>query len=154
MMRMVSIFLARIFLSSIFLAAAIKKIFYWDDAEKDLLSALCDWQTYSGHLLSMQECMASLMPWSSVLLILGTAFELFGSLMVLFGYKEKIGACLLILLLVPATFVFHPFWFMEGQAYEIQTAMFFKNLAILGGLMLIVLYGAKTRDESDYSMGM
>jgi putative oxidoreductase len=152
---MVSIFLARVFLSFIFLAAAFEKIFYWNIAERNLLSALCDWQAYAGHLHTMQECMASLMPWSSVLLVLAIVLELFGSLMVLFGYKEKIGASLLILLLIPATFIFHPFWFMEGHAHEIQTAMFFKNLAILGGLMLITLHGAKTKaDDSGYSIGM
>ncbi len=154
MLRMLSIFLARFFLSLVFLAASFQKLFYWQDAERNILNALCDWQAYAGYVQSMQECIAFLMPWSSVLLIIAVILELFGSLMILFGYKEKIGAVLLIVLLIPATFIFHPFWFMEGHAYEIQSAMFFKNLAILGGLMLIALHGAKTKDESDYSMGM
>lgn len=148
MIRMVSIFLARIFISFVFLAAALDKIFNWQETERNLLTMLCDWQTYAGYLHSIQECMAAFVPWSSVLLVIGVIFELLGSLMLIFGFREKWGALLLIIFLIPVTLVFHPFWFMEGMNRELQAAMFFKNLAILGGLILISIYGAKTKEDS------
>lgn len=148
MIRMISVFLARIFLSSLFLGSAVEKIFQWQDTERNLLTALCDWQVYAGYFLPMQECMASLVPWSALLLLLAVLLEFAGGLMILFGYKEKLGAGLLILFLIPVTLIFHPFWFLEGGARDIQSAMFFKNLAILGGLIFVVLYGAQTRDSS------
>lgn len=149
MIRMTSIFLARIFLSAVFLGAGLEKIFNWQETERNLLTALCEWQGYAGHFLPMQECMASLVPWSAFLLLLATLLEISGGLMILFGYKEKMGAGLLILLLIPITLIYHPFWFLEGGIRDVQSAMFFKNLAILGGLILVVLYGAQTRGESE-----
>ncbi len=148
MIRVIAVFLARILLSLVFLGSGIEKIFNWQDTERSLLTALCDWQVYAGFLLPMQECMASLVPWSAFLLLLAILLELAGGLMILFAYKEKWGAGLLILLLIPVTLIFHPFWFMEGGARDVQSAMFFKNLAILGGLILVALYGAKTRVET------
>ncbi len=153
MIRMISVFLARIFLSLVFLCSGAMKLFNWQDTERNLLTALCDWQGYAGYFLPMQECVASLVPWSALLLLLAVLLELSGGLMILFGYKEKIGAALLIILLIPATLIFHPFWFLEGNMRDIQSTMFFKNLAILGGLILVILHGAKTRSQSDFSAG-
>lgn len=151
MIRMISAFLARFFLSLIFICSGTGKLFNWQDTERNLLTALCDWQVYVGYFLPMQECMASLVPWSTLLLLLTVLLELSGGLMILFSYKEKIGAGLLIILIIPVTLVFHPFWFLEGSSKEIQSAMFLKNLAILGGLILVTLHGTKTRDHSDFS---
>ena len=148
MIRMISVFLARIFLSALFLGSAAEKLFQWQDTERGLLTALCEWQVYAGYFLPMQECMASLVPWSSLLSLFAVLLEFAGGLMILFGCKEKLGAGLLSLLLIPVTLIFHPFWFLEGGARDIQSAMFFKNLAIMGGLILVVLYGAQTRDSS------
>lgn len=151
MIRIISIFLARVFFSILFLGAALEKLFQWQDADKKLLTALCDWQVYSGYFLPMQECMASLVPWSPLLLLIAILLELSGGLMILFNYKEKLGAVLLIILLVPVTLIFHPFWFIEGSARDVQSAMFFKNLAILGGLILLAINGAKTKEGPDFS---
>jgi len=148
MIRLVSFFLARVFLSILFLGLGIKTIFYWQQAEQQLLNSLCDWQMYAGHFLAMQECMAALVPWSEILLGLALLLELAGSLMILFGYRAKLGALLLIFLLIPGTLILHPFWFLEeGGGREIQAALFFKNLAILGGLMLAALFGVHPREE-------
>ncbi|MCS7271144.1 MAG: DoxX family protein, partial [Gemmataceae bacterium] len=49
---------------------------------------------------------------------------------------------LLIVFLIPATVIFHNFWAFEGQEQQMQMIMFLKNLAILGGLLLVVGFGA------------
>jgi putative oxidoreductase len=47
----------------------------------------------------------------------------------------------LFLFLIPTTFIFHNFWAYEGAEYVNQMQHFLKNLAIMGGLALIVGLG-------------
>ena len=85
-----------------------------------------------------QQYMASVgMPFTGLLLVGAIVLELAGSLSLILGYKPRIGAILLIIFLIPATLIFH-----TNFADRIQQIMFFKNLAILGGLLMIVQYGA------------
>ena len=131
--------LARFLISSVFLAGAINKILHWHEMERTLMNVICDWQAYVGFSENMQQCVAVTASWVPLLLIVATLFELAGGLMVLLGVKEKLGATLLILFLIPSTVIMHQFWFIEGSARELQTVMFLKNLAILGALLLILL---------------
>lgn len=154
--RVISIFLARLFLSLIFLISGFDKLFHWHDAEKALMEAMCEWQNYAGFSEPIQNCLTILVPWSAVVLAFGTLFELLGSFMLLIGYREKIGVLLLILFLIPTTILFHSFWFFDDPVREIQMTMFFKNLAILGGLIIVAIHGAQAKDEgpSFSSMGL
>ncbi|MES2273720.1 MAG: DoxX family membrane protein [Chlamydiota bacterium] len=145
--RKSAIVIARFLISSIFLCGAVNKIFNWHETEKFLMNILCDWQSYIGYSEGAQNCITFLTPWSPLLLMAATLFELIGGLLVLLGIKEKLGAVLLILFLIPTTILIHQFWFIEGSARELQTVMFLKNLAILGGLLLILCFGASTNSE-------
>lgn len=146
--RVASTVLARFLLSAIFLTAGVHKIFHWHETETGLLNALCDWQGALANSPSAQECFGFLAPWTPLLLLVATLFELIGALLLLLGVREKLGATLLILVLVPATFVFHQFWFLDSAVRELQQAMFLKNLAILGGLILVLLHGAQAKDDA------
>ena len=63
---------------------------------------------------------------------------LFGGLMILLGYRMRLGAVLLLLYWVPVTFIVHDFWnSAEGtEDFRLQSVLFVKNLAIMGGLLL------------------
>lgn len=70
-----------------------------------------------------------------------------GALSIIFGYKAKIGAWLIVLFLVPITFMMHNFWTIaDGPAQQmmktIQMSMFMKNIALLGGALMISYFGA------------
>lgn len=143
--RMGAAFLARFFMSAIFLASGINKLLNWHETEKMLMNTLCDWQIHFGFSETAQSCLASLTPWTPILLIVATLFELIGGLLILLGVNEKLGAAMLILFLIPTTFFFHPFWYAEANMKEFQTVMFLKNLAILGGLILIILHGVRVK---------
>lgn len=145
--------LARFLISAIFLAGAIHKILNWSDAEKNLMNVLCDWQFQVGFSDQAQDCFAALVPWTPLLLVIATLFELVGGLLLLLGVREKLGATLLVLFLIPATILFHSFWFLDGPARELQIVMVMKNLAILGGLFLVLLHGAEGESGggSDFS---
>ena len=82
------------------------------------------------------------LPMPSVLLWGSLAFELIGALLVLVGYKARLGAFLLILFMIPTTLVFHSFWGLAGNERIAQMLQFLKNGAIIGGLFLVVAYGA------------
>ena len=76
-----------------------------------------------------------------VLLVLAILFELTGGLSVLLGWKSKWGAGLLILFLIPTTIFFHNFWAVPQEQQLTETMNFVKNLAILGGLLMVNALG-------------
>ena len=66
-----------------------------------------------------------------------------GGLSVLLGYRAKIGAWMLVLFLIPVTFMMHRFWGVaDPQAAQMQMIMFMKNISMLGGALLITQFGA------------
>ncbi len=74
---------------------------------------------------------------TGLFIVAAIAIELAGGLSVLLGYKTRWGAIALTLFLIPATLIFH-----TNFADQMQTIHVMKNLAILGGLLMIIQYGA------------
>lgn len=71
------------------------------------------------------------------------ALALIGGLLILLGYRAKLGAWLLVLFLVPVTPVMHNFWAVKDPMMAaMQMANFMKNLSMLGGAFLITQFGA------------
>lgn len=138
-------FLGRLCISIIFILAAINQFMNFDGAEQNLVNALCNLMTYMHGVQWAQTWLDFFMQYTSILLIVAAVFEILGGLLVLFGIKVRLGATLLILFLIPTTFVFHHFWYLEGDEKGLQTIMFLKNLSIFGGLLLILAFGTGTR---------
>jgi putative oxidoreductase len=69
-------------------------------------------------------------------------FLVVGSLSVVVGYKARIGAVLLLTFLVLASYYFHTFWKLEGQARQEQMIQFMKNLSMMGAMLFIVANGS------------
>ena len=141
-MKVISLFFARVFLSSIFIISALKKVFNWYDTENNLISVLVEWHSYVNKEF-LKDFFTSMLPWAPLVLVLATILELFGGLLILFGIKARFGAVLLILFLIPTTIVMHHFWFLENPTKQLELAMFMKNLAIIGGLLFVSVFGAK-----------
>ncbi len=76
-------------------------------------------------------------------LIMAIIFQVVGGLSVITNYKTKVGVVLLLVFLIPATFIFHNFWTlpteteieMINQQYEMVS--FLKNSTIIGALLLL-----------------
>ena len=82
-------------------------------------------------------------PAPRVLLAGAIAFLLVGSASLILGFKARIGAALLFVFLVLATYYFHDFWtFADAGERQQQTIQFMKNLALMGGMLFIVANGA------------
>jgi putative oxidoreductase len=68
---------------------------------------------------------------------------LIGSISVLLGYRARLGAWLLVLFLVPVTLTMHQFWgAKDAMMGQLQMGMFIRNLAIIGGALMISQFGA------------
>lgn len=65
-----------------------------------------------------------------------------GASMVLFGYRSKTGAFLLMSYWIPITFIVYSFWNEEGDKLREQSIHFMKNLAIIGGLLIVLVNGS------------
>jgi len=67
----------------------------------------------------------------------GAAMTIAGGMLGL-GIAPRAAAAVLAVSLVPTTLVGHPFWSEEGEARAAQLTHFMKNLAMLGGLLLVM----------------
>ncbi len=82
-------------------------------------------------------------PLANVLVPLSGLLALAGGLSVALGYRAKLGAWLLVLFLIPVTATMHNFWAVQDPMMAaMQQAMFFKNLSMLGGALLVAYFGA------------
>ena len=80
-------------------------------------------------------------PLASVLVPLSGVISQLGALSILLGYRAKVGAWLIVLFLIGVT-PLHKFWGVgDPMMRQIQMVMFMKNLAMLGGALLISQFG-------------
>lgn len=114
--------IGRILLSAIFLMSGFSKLTTWDQT--------------AGYMAAQG------MPLVPLFLIGAVIFELGGGLSVLLGYRARLGALALVLFLIPTTIIFHNPMGLEAQAQQAQVIHIFKNLAIMGGLLMMVAFGA------------
>ena len=92
------------------------------------------------------------LPFVDALLVLTIAVELGGGLLLVLGWKARWAALVLFLFLIPATLIFHAFWSAPAPQAAMQQIQFLKNLAIMGGMLLLGASGpgawALERSES------
>jgi putative oxidoreductase len=82
-------------------------------------------------------------PLASIAVPISGLLAIAGGLSILLGYRAKIGGWLIVLFLVPVTFMMHKFWTVsDSMMAQIQMIMFIKNFAMLGGALLITQFGA------------
>jgi putative oxidoreductase len=82
-------------------------------------------------------------PLPELLVPLSGIIALLGGLSILLGFQTRLGACLLVIFLVPVTLMMHNFWSAaDPMTLQIEKAMFLKNIAMLGGALVITYFGA------------
>jgi putative oxidoreductase len=65
-----------------------------------------------------------------------------GGIMVLLGYRTSLGVFLLLLYWLPVTFLVHDFWNYPKSELRLQSILFMKDMAIIGGLLMLVGKGS------------
>lgn len=113
--------LGRILISVIFILSGLTKLQSW---------------SLSAGFLAMKH-----FPIPSAMLTGAIIVEVLGGLCLLFGFKARLAAFIMFLYLIPTTVVFHNFWALQGAARADNQIHFLKNLAIMGGLLMVAAYG-------------
>ena len=68
--------------------------------------------------------------------------EVGGGLALIAGFKTRMAALALAVFTLVATFVFHNFWGVPADQAMMQQLMFYKNIAVVGGLLVLAAHGA------------
>lgn len=134
--------LGRICISIIFILAGLQKIIDWQGTETYFVNALLELLNYNQDFPKVQEVIRLFTPYTTELLVAGMCIEIIGGALLFLGIQVRLAATLLALFLIPATLIFHEFWFLSGPERELQMTMFLKNLAIFGGLLNIAVFGS------------
>lgn len=74
--------------------------------------------------------------------VIAIVVELVVGLMFLVGYKTRIAAIVLAVFTVAASIFFHNYWALPADKAFVNQLMFFKNIAIAGGLLAFAAFGA------------
>ena len=67
--------------------------------------------------------------------------QVIAGVLLIIGWQTRSAAWLLVLYVLIATFMAHRYWQYDAAQYAIQMQQFFKNLAIIGGLMMLGAFG-------------
>jgi len=115
--------IARFFISLIFLFEAYDSIAFFKSTKA----------TMTGYGITWQQDF-----------LLGVAIFLLilGGTLVLIGYRSGFGASLLLIYWIPVTFITHTWWNDPDLSQRQESVEFMKNIAIIGGLLLIIINGS------------
>jgi len=80
-------------------------------------------------------------PLAPALLLVALILIFLGCVSLFFGYHTRHGAVLLFGLTIVAAFTLHPAWTMTGAVRDAEFAIFSRDMAICGGLLLMVGMG-------------
>lgn len=82
------------------------------------------------------------MPMPTVAVAVGLLIELLGGLALLFGFGTRIAALALAVFTLAASFFFHAYWALPADQQMMQQLLFFRNVAVTGGLLAFAAFGA------------
>jgi len=114
--------LARILISAIFLISGIQMLMHFDS---------------TAHMLGEKG-----IPLATVATAISILIEIGGAIMIIIGWQTKLAAAIQFIYLIPVTIMYHNFWAAPPQLHDVQQVNFLKNLAIMGGLLILATRGA------------
>ena len=102
-------------------------------------------ESASRQLMTVGTFAASLasrgVPLPMLLAVVGVAVELVGGILIVSGFRTRVAAPPIILFMIVATVISHRYWELADAARRGQEIHFFKNLSIVGGLLLLFVSG-------------
>ena len=113
--------LGRLLITYIFATSGIAKVLSW-----------------SGNVAYMST---RHLPFIPALLAVAAFVELAGSICLITGYRARIAAVVMFLYMIAVTLLFHNYWAGNPNLAGIQETHFRKNLAIMGGLLMLAYGG-------------
>ena len=70
------------------------------------------------------------------------ALEILGSVALIVGFQTRIVAAVMTVFTLVASIFFHAFWAAAPEQAFVQQLLFFKNIAVVGGLLTLAAWGA------------
>ena len=81
-------------------------------------------------------------PLPQVAAVVGIVAEVGLGALILIGWQTRWAALGMAIFTVVITFIFHNFWARPAEQVMAQQQAFFKNIAVVGGLLALVAWGA------------
>jgi putative oxidoreductase len=113
--------LGRLLMTYIFATSGIGKIFSWH-----------------GNVAYMSTRHLPMIP---LLLAVAMTIEVCGSVSLITGYQARIAAFVMFWYMTAVTVIFHNYWATSDMLAAMQETHFRKNLAIMGGLLMLAYSG-------------
>ena len=109
-----------------------------------LLALMFVWAGYgkiTGYAGTAGWMASSGMPMVGLLLPLAILIELGGGIALIVGFKARWVALALAGFTLVASLIFHNFWAMTGDAVMTNMLFFYKNVAVIGGMLMVFAFG-------------
>jgi putative oxidoreductase len=101
-----------------------------------IVNIIQHWTNFAEQLSSRH------VPLPPLFLVVGLILVVMGCFSLLFGYHTRHGAVLLFGLTIVAAFLLHDFWhFSDAAARQMEYEIFARDIAICGGLLLMIGVG-------------
>ncbi len=81
------------------------------------------------------------LPLTTVGAIIALIVEVVCGLALVVGFGTRVAALILALFTLVATFFFHPYWNVAAEQQLIPFLLFYKNIAVVGGLLILTAFG-------------
>ena len=114
-------FLGRLLIVYIFATSGIAKVFSWQ--------------------ANVQYVSTRHLPMVPLFLAIAAMIEIGGSICLVTGFRAREAAMIMFLYMIPLTLLFHNYWAASGMLAGAQETHFRKNLAIMGGLLMLAYAG-------------
>lgn len=82
------------------------------------------------------------LPLPTVGALVAIVVEVVGSAALIAGYGTRLAAFVLALFTLMASFFFHAYWAVPADQQFVTQLLFFKNIAVVGGLLTLSAWGA------------
>lgn len=82
------------------------------------------------------------LPFATLGAIIAAVVEIGGGVALILGYRVRIAALALAVFTVAASVIFHAYWAVAPEQAFMQQLLFNKNIAVTGGLLVLVAHGA------------
>jgi putative oxidoreductase len=116
--------IGRIFLSSVFIFEAIDTLKFYEETRASLTNLNIVWQ-------------------QDFLMSAGIIILFLGAVLFLTGYRTGFATIILLIYWIPATFLVYDFWTFPKGEQRVVLMIFTKNLAIMGGMLILWVNGSK-----------
>lgn len=82
------------------------------------------------------------LPLATLGAIIAVVVEIGGGVALILGYRARLAALALAVFTLAASVIFHAYWAVAPEQAFMQQLLFYKNIAVTGGLLVLAAQGA------------